>query len=151
MPFPYQRLLVCLDLSSAAGTVLARARELVHTQPERMIILHVVEHRPLPDLDYGLGTLPGLEPDLDSVLAAARSRLDALLGDSPEITREVVAGIPHGEIIRMAELIKADLIVLGSGTRSGLGRLLGSTAHSVLTHAPCDVLAVRMANVAKQA
>lgn len=44
----------------------------------------------------------------------------------------------------MAEEQKADLIVIGSHGRHGLGRLLGSTANGVLQGAPCDVLAVRI-------
>ena len=39
-----------------------------------------------------------------------------------------------------------DLIVIGSHGRHGLALLLGSTANSVLHHARCDVLAVRLQN-----
>ncbi|OOG22936.1 universal stress protein UspA [Thioalkalivibrio denitrificans] len=142
----YRHLLVCVDLSATAAAVLSRARTLASPGACRMTVLHVVEHRPLPDLDYGLGTLPGLEMDLDTALDSARSRLDALFSglatDAAE--RRVVAGIPHLEINRLAEELDVDLVVLGSSTRTGLGRLLGSTAHSVLNHAPCDVLAVRV-------
>ena len=47
------------------------------------------------------------------------------------------------EIAHAAERHGADLIVVGSHGRHGIGRLLGSTAHGVLHRAPCDVLTVR--------
>ncbi len=40
----------------------------------------------------------------------------------------------------------ADLIVLGTHGRHGLGLILGSTANGVLHGASCDVLAVRIDN-----
>ncbi len=52
-------------------------------------------------------------------------------------------GAPAEEIVAAAREWQADLIVLGTHGRSGVGRLLmGSTAEGVLRHAPCPVLAV---------
>jgi universal stress protein A len=142
----YRHLLVCLDLSGVSRQVLARGVALARQGGSGLTVLHVVDHRPLPDLDYGLGTIPGFELDLDTLLANARSRLESLIAEAgaADAGREIVAGIPHSEITRIAGDLGADLIVLGSATRSGLGRLLGSTARSVLDHAACDVLAVRV-------
>jgi len=42
----------------------------------------------------------------------------------------------------LAEKINADLIVLGTHGRHGLGLMLGSTANAVLHGAPCNVLTV---------
>ncbi|HEY9149438.1 MAG TPA: universal stress protein, partial [Gammaproteobacteria bacterium] len=58
--------------------------------------------------------------------------------------QHVLQGNTRGEIQRLAEETKADLIVLGSHGRQGIQRLLGSTANGVLHGAPCDVLAVRI-------
>ncbi|WP_018232622.1 universal stress protein [Thioalkalivibrio thiocyanodenitrificans] len=142
----YRQLLVCLDLSPVSGQVLSRAAALAAQAGGRMTLLHVVEQRPLPDLDYGLGSLPGYDMDPDAALQDARSRLERLLThtDEARLPREVVTGVPHLEITRIAEQLSADLIVLGSSSRTGLGRLLGSTARSLFNHAPCDVLAVRV-------
>lgn len=145
MTSPYRHLLVCLDLSGASPQVMARGAALARQGGSRLTVLHVVDHRPLPDLDYGLGTIPGFELDLDTLAAHASSRLEKLIAESgaADAGRQVVAGVPHLEITRIAGDLGADLIVLGSPARSGLGRLLGSTASSVLNHAACDVLAVR--------
>ena len=53
-------------------------------------------------------------------------------------------GNPAHEIREMAAELGADLIVLGTHGRHGLGLLLGSTATGVLHGCPCDVLTVRI-------
>jgi nucleotide-binding universal stress UspA family protein len=53
-------------------------------------------------------------------------------------------GSPAAELIRVAVDRQADLVMLGTHGRTGLGRLLlGSVARNVLTHAPMSVLVVR--------
>lgn len=47
-------------------------------------------------------------------------------------------------LVNYAEHEKADLIVIGTRGRSGIGKmLLGSVASGVVTYAPCPVLVVR--------
>jgi hypothetical protein len=53
-------------------------------------------------------------------------------------------GDPAEEVLRAADDVGCDLIVLGSHGRSGLGRLLcGSVAEAVMRRAPCPVLVVK--------
>ena len=53
-------------------------------------------------------------------------------------------GEPAHEIIAYAEEVGADFIVVGSRGRGGVkSLLLGSTSHSVMHGAPCDVIVVR--------
>lgn len=53
-------------------------------------------------------------------------------------------GDPAQTIVEEAKDWHADLIVVGSHGRSGLGRLLlGSVAQAVVSHAPCSVEVVR--------
>ncbi|MDA1073882.1 MAG: universal stress protein, partial [Proteobacteria bacterium] len=56
----------------------------------------------------------------------------------------VRVGAPGYEIRAAAEELGADLIVIGTHGKHGLGLLLGSTANSVLHGVPCDTLAVRV-------
>jgi nucleotide-binding universal stress UspA family protein len=56
--------------------------------------------------------------------------------------------IGHGdaaaEIVRVADEHEADLIVISSHGRTGLGRIIfGSTAEAVVRHARCPVLVVK--------
>lgn len=65
-------------------------------------------------------------------------------GWGPPVHVQVRSGSPAQEIIRAAEDLPADLIVMAAGSR-GLSRtiLLGSTAARVQHSAPCSVLICR--------
>src|SRR5205807_909314 len=53
-------------------------------------------------------------------------------------------GDAAAEIVRVAQEIHCDLIVMGTHGRTGIGRLLlGSVAEQVLRRAPCAVLTVK--------
>lgn len=71
--------------------------------------------------------------------AAARLR-----GGRLRAAAVVVEGDPAQQVVRVADERQADLIVLGTHGRTGLGRLLlGSVARNVMVHAPVSVLIVR--------
>jgi universal stress protein A len=55
-----------------------------------------------------------------------------------------VLGATTQEIMNLVAEIGADLIIVGSHGRHGLAMLLGSTANSILHHAKCDTLAIRI-------
>lgn len=56
----------------------------------------------------------------------------------------VLEGEPGHALVATAQSERCDLIVVGSRGRSRLAQLLlGSTAHHVVTHAPCSVLVVK--------
>ena len=57
---------------------------------------------------------------------------------------EIIAGSARRDINRFAKEWRADLVMVGCNDLSDLGRLLlGSTARSVVRHAPCSVEVVR--------
>lgn len=57
---------------------------------------------------------------------------------------EMVTGDPAEEIIRLANIYRADLIVIGSRGLTGLNRILqGSVSSQVVAEAPCSVLVVK--------
>jgi hypothetical protein len=59
------------------------------------------------------------------------------------ITPCVRTGDPAGEIVAAGREWEADLIVVGTHGRQGIGRrFLGSVAETVLRHAPCAVLVI---------
>jgi len=75
-----------------------------------------------------------------------RTALDELLEGHPlvEGRLHVHQGSPQKLLIALSEHIKADIVVMGAVSRSGLkGVFIGSTAERVLDHLPCDVLIVK--------
>jgi universal stress protein A len=85
--------------------------------------------------------------DLERELVEVAKRQMDLLGSRlgvPSGDRRIESGGTGRTILRIAEEIEVDLIVLGSHGRHGLAVLLGSTARTVLNGAACDVLAVRI-------
>ena len=57
----------------------------------------------------------------------------------------VLPGIPYDEIIKKAESLNADLIVMGTHGRTGLDHVLfGSTAEKVVRKSPIPVMTIRI-------
>lgn len=141
----YRHILLATDFSEHSQQVAGRAQDLAQKYQSALSLLHVVENLPIGDAAYG----PIVPFDIDlteQMLEAGRQRI-ANLGEAlnvPEDRRWVEIGSPKGEIIRLADEQKVDLIVIGSHGRHGIGLLLGSTASGVIHHARCDVLAVRL-------
>jgi nucleotide-binding universal stress UspA family protein len=60
------------------------------------------------------------------------------------VSRRFIVGSPAEEIVRCANDLKADMIVMGTHGRTGVVRiLLGSVAEAILRHATCPVLTVK--------
>jgi universal stress protein A len=140
----YTHILVGLDLSEKeSGTVMSKAKDLAKLYQAKLSIVHVVE--PLAF------TYPGEIPvDLGTtqiiITEHAEKHLEkfAQQVNYPLAHAQVLIGQTAPEIRQMAQDIGADLIVLGTHGRHGLGLLLGSTASDLLHGTKCDVLAVRI-------
>ncbi len=80
------------------------------------------------------------------ILGQAADRAKAILGSKRvTVTTEVLFGSPESRIVETAEETHAELIVMGShGYKSWERLLLGSVSNSVVHHAPCSVMVVRM-------
>lgn len=69
---------------------------------------------------------------------------DAYLRGAGEYESHMVIGNPFQEIIRLAETLKADLIIMGTHGRTGIEHVLvGSTAERVVRNSKTPVLTVR--------
>ena len=61
-----------------------------------------------------------------------------------KVETKIVEGFASEEITAFSKKVNADLIVMATHGRSGLGRVvIGSVAESVLRHSPCPVLLIR--------
>lgn len=140
----YRHILAAVDFGAGHEQVIERARTLAHTEGARLGLIHVVEF-----LHMDLANELVLPQDVEleaQLVAAARNKLAKLATATPAATvgQWVEMGSTKTEILRIAQEQNADLIVIGSHGRHGLGRLLGSTANALLHGAQCDVLAVRI-------
>jgi len=143
----YKKILVAVDTTDEAEDVIKVAREIAEDKDARISAVTVL--RPMADFYINLySTLDaGSEVGFESrAVEQATEWLTDLLKrfDIAADPVNVVVGTPAVEIRRLAEEIGADLIVLGTHGRHGLGLMLGSTANGVLHGAPCDVLAVKV-------
>ena len=143
----YQHILLAMDYSEHGDTVAQKAKALAAKYQAKLSIIHVLDNISMPDTTYG--TIIPLDKDSAyPLLETEKIRLRALCDrlDIPDINRWMVWGTPKQEIVQLAEQQQVDLIVVGSHGRHGLSLLLGSTANSVLHHAKCDVMDVRLLN-----
>ena len=87
--------------------------------------------------------------DLAEILKRQEERARAKLEEiapklGADVQLEVASGTPHTEIVRLAEDLKIDLIVMATHGRGFISHaILGSTTERVLRQAPCPVLIVR--------
>jgi universal stress protein A len=139
----YKKLLVLLDLSHDSEQVAVAGRDLAAYSNAEMVLLHVVEFVPVEPLGESLMPTAQIE---DELIKRAREALSGLVGRLalPRATARVEAGNTKAEILRVADEVRADLIVLGSRERHGLAILVNFTEDTVLHAAHCDVLAVRL-------
>jgi len=137
--FPLRTILHPTDFSENSAMALRLACTRARDHGARLVLLHVVPP-PLAVFEGGLVTEPSWDyPELHQKLR------DLATGD-PQVATEahVIEGDPATEIVRLAEKVPCDMVVMGTHGRRGLRRLLmGSVAESVLRSAPCPVLTVK--------
>ena len=138
------RVLVATDGSERARVAIDLAAALALRDGTAIEILDVYEPL-MPGTEVPPETLAALERDtterIDEHLADARERIS-----SPRYTVETLTrrGRAPSEIVREAEQMRTDLIVLGSRGRGPIASmLLGSVAAEVIDRAPCAVLVAR--------
>jgi universal stress protein A len=139
----YKKILLVVDLSDDSQIIGERAKAIAAASQAEITVLHVVEYVPVEPMGEALLPTVQIESEL---LARARTKLGELVRRlSLEQSEQLIAsGSIKAEIIRAAQKLGSDLIVLGSRERHGLAILLNFTEDTILHAAPCDVLAVRL-------
>jgi len=128
------------DFSEQSRYALRAACALARDYGARVVILHVAQP---PTFAYAEDAIP---PEPEEYLEEAREQLRQLeLPDSRlRAERRLEEGDPVTAILRVAREVGADVIVMGTHGRRGLGRLLlGSVAELVVRRAACPVLTVK--------
>lgn len=135
-------ILVALDGSELSERVIETLREL-QLQPATKIILSHVIPPPVSDLEV-VADRPHTQSEEVPYLHIEK-QIGYYQANLPgESKLEIVTGDPAEEIIRLANIYHADLIVIGSRGLTGFKRIVqGSVSSQVVEDAPCSVLVVK--------
>jgi universal stress protein A len=142
---PYQHILLAVDFSEQGDYVAGKAQAIAKLYQAKLSLIHVLDNIPMPDTGYG--TVIPLDQDSGYGLLEQEKTRFMQLSERLHVdqaSRLLIWGVPKDEIVVLANQQKVDLIIVGSHGRHGLKLLLGSTANSILHHANCDVMAVRL-------
>ena len=143
-----KQILCPVDFSDFSDYAMRYAALLALKFEARLTLLHVVAPILVPLPGDALAP-PMRQADLADIADACRERLTRASGDLAEhgvseVACQVTSGVPYLEILRVAEELRADMIVMGTHGRSGLAHLMiGSVAERVVRKAPCAVLTVK--------
>jgi len=142
----YTHILVAVDFSDSASSVLSKARQIAEQNKAKLSLLHVVEYLPPIDSAYEPILASNWSIDEQQLLSRADNSLQQLClqHSLQDAALNVVLGTPKHEITQFVTDHQCDLIVMGSHGRHGISLLLGSTANAVLHEMPCDILAVKI-------
>jgi nucleotide-binding universal stress UspA family protein len=144
------KILVATDFSDPSLPAVAAAGEEARRTGAQVTILNSIDLGPAlaesasiafsaPSYGFSPEVRNDLRDAVDGMLANALAH-NGIKGD-----RLVTYGPAGAAILRAAEELQADLIVVGTVGRTGLPRLLlGSVAEVVVRSAPCSVLVVRL-------
>jgi nucleotide-binding universal stress UspA family protein len=135
-----EKIIVALDCSEISTKVI-QALQTLHLGAETQIILSHVIPSPEPDeplpVDRPHQSQEALYQNIEKELHYYQSQI-------PGSTLELVNGDPAEEIVRLANIYNADLIVIGTRGLKGFERVIsGSVSGQVLADAPCSVFVVK--------
>ena len=141
------RILVPTDFSAASDAALDFARELATQFGASIDLLHVFDDPFTSGAFVGDGTVMMPVELRQTMENRARDLLtprhEAHVASLPGSSKALLMGSPAKSIVEHATETHADLIVMGTHGRGGLGHLLlGSVAERVVRTARCPVLTV---------
>jgi nucleotide-binding universal stress UspA family protein len=147
------RILLAIDGSSHSEAAVDEVARRPWPSNSTVRVLSVIQPYTPPATEFVLAgaTLEAIGQQQASTAEQIAGRaVDALTPAGLATETVVRAGDPRSAIVDEAEEWGADLIVVGSHGRTGLGRwLLGSVAQAVVGHAPCSVEVIRQRDASR--
>ncbi len=136
----HQLILHPTDFSAASDLACQLASSLARDHNARLVVVHVM---PPPALAYGVDVMPA-PIEIDRSHLTDRLREMQQRQSKVPIETILIEGDPEVEILRLADELPCDLIVMGTHGRTGWSRLLmGSIAEQIVRKASCPVLTVK--------
>ena len=139
----FRNILAAADFSEQSRSAFRVACALAEENKTRLFVLHVAE-QPLAHGVLGM-LIPHPAGDSPYHQALTQQLHQDYAPQRPiDVEYRVCDAAVADEILRAAEELRCDLIVMGTHGRSGLGRvLMGSVAEAVLRGSRCPVLMVK--------
>lgn len=144
----YQRILVPVDGSATATRGLDEAMRLARLTGASLRLVHVVDELAVA-LSSAQGAYVGdlytrLREGGEAVLKEAQARVEAAGLRAETVLHDTFQGRICDLVVQEAQQWPADVIVIGTHGRRGVGRvMMGSDAEQILRAAPVPVLLVR--------
>lgn len=137
----FETIVIPTDGSEQAEAAAERGFELARTHGAAVHVVCVADTGPLGDY-----RLPGDHASADEAIRSRAEEFVSRLADRVEdleVTTAVPSGTAKNAIVDYAEDVDADLIVMGTRGRGGVGRvMLGSVAEHVVRTSGVDVMVV---------
>ena len=143
----FKTILFATDFSESSDHAFRYALSLARKFDSRLVIIHVINE----PVDLRGFYVPHISFDKleEEIEQGARKMMEKFCRTHAEgyanIETHVVPGIPYDEIIKKADEVAADLVVVGTHGRTGLDHVLfGSTAEKVVRKSPIPVMTIRI-------
>jgi nucleotide-binding universal stress UspA family protein len=138
----YQKIVIATDGSEKNLSAVIEGLMIARATGAKLQIIYVIDTKALTtgviEESYA-GMYDSLREEGDQALEQAKE----LAGDL-DVETSLLTGKPATEIARFVKDHGADLLVIGTQGKTGLGKLiLGSVAETVVRTSPCSVLVVR--------
>ncbi|MEE8408834.1 MAG: universal stress protein [Myxococcota bacterium] len=146
----FYRIIACTDFSDLGNRAVEMAFAFAHGGKAKIWLIHVVDPPPMPNPMYAhyIGHSPWEPGQLEKATTEVAKALGGLIPPGAkkagvEVAFEAPQGAPAVEILRLAEVNDAEVIVIGTRGRTGIEHLLlGSVAERVVRQATCAVMVV---------
>jgi len=139
----YKNILLAVNLDPDSQKIALKAQALARNNQAKLSLIYVLDVPPALDMGYEAS----LTHDLTGLLKENAQTTLANFIETLQLELHqqwIIEGNSVEETVRIAKENKIDLIVMGSHGKNGLALLFGSTSNTMLHHARCDVLAVRL-------
>ena len=143
----FNNILFATDFSEGSDFAFQAALSIARKYDSKMVVVHVINE----PVDLRGFYVPHISFDKleEEIEQGAEKLMEAFcrkhMKDFNNYETCVLPGIPYDEIIKKAESLNVDLIVMGTHGRTGLDHVLfGSTAEKVVRKSPIPVMTIRI-------
>jgi len=143
----FKTILFATDFSEGSDFAFKAALSMAGKYDSKLIVIHVINE----PVDLRGFYVPHISFDKleEEIEQGAEKLMEKFcrthMQDFNNFETYVLPGIPYDEIIKKAESLNTDLIVMGTHGRTGLDHVLfGSTAEKVVRKSPIPVMTIRI-------